>query len=211
MPGRCWCSGTRSARRPPPCGRRVRPSSATISMWSPGTCPATAEHRAGAGGLHHGRAGRRRAGSRRRVLTSGASRVAAYAGDSVGGAVGLQLLLDAPDRVLAAVLSAPARGSATPTAGAPGRAGSRLRHRGPGPVRRAVVRAGFLEREPERPRPCCTPLRAADDGGVRQVCGALAAFDVRDRLGEIAAPVLAVAGVEDRPPRRTCSTRSPTA
>ena len=70
----------------------------------------------------------------------------AYAGDSVGGAVGLQLLLDAPERVESAALLS---------------TGARIGD------------------------------EALWDGG------ALADFDVRDRLGEISAPVLAVAGARD--------------
>ena len=40
-------------------------------------------------------------------------------------------------------------------------------------------------------------LQDADDEGYVRVCEALAGFDVRDRLGEIGAPVLAVAGADD--------------
>jgi 3-oxoadipate enol-lactonase/4-carboxymuconolactone decarboxylase len=40
-------------------------------------------------------------------------------------------------------------------------------------------------------------LTGVDAEGYAQVCDALAAFDVRDRLGEVGARVLAVAGAED--------------
>jgi pimeloyl-ACP methyl ester carboxylesterase len=40
-------------------------------------------------------------------------------------------------------------------------------------------------------------LSDADDDGYAAVCGALATFDVRDRLPEITVPVLAVAGSHD--------------
>jgi 3-oxoadipate enol-lactonase/4-carboxymuconolactone decarboxylase len=123
-----------------------------------------------------------------------------YAGDSVGGEVGLQLLLDAPDRVLGAVLCC---------------TGARIGDAEVWRDRIAQVRAsgtaslvsgsaqrwfapGFLEREPERASALLHSLRDASDEGYVAVCGALAAYDVRDRLGEIAAPVVAVAGAHDR-------------
>ena len=56
---------------------------------------------------------------------------------------------------------------------------------------------GFPEREPGRASALLDALRYADDDGYVAVCGALADFDVRDRLGEITRPVLAVAGAAD--------------
>ncbi|MBZ5739464.1 bifunctional 3-oxoadipate enol-lactonase/4-carboxymuconolactone decarboxylase PcaDC [Nocardioides mangrovi] len=122
-----------------------------------------------------------------------------YAGDSVGGAVGLQLLLDAPDRVVAAALLCTGakigteeswterigsvRASGTPVMVA----GSAERWFGP----------GFLEREPERGGALLRALSDAVDEGYVQVCGALAAYDVRAMLGQVKAPVLAVGGSHD--------------
>ena len=57
---------------------------------------------------------------------------------------------------------------------------------------------GFVEREPERVSALMHALRDTSDEGYVAVCGALAAYDVRDRLGEIAAPVVAVAGGADQ-------------
>lgn len=122
-----------------------------------------------------------------------------YAGDSVGGAVGLQLLLDAPDRVASAVLLC---------------TGAQIGSEQVWTDRVAAVRAGgtaglveasagrwfgtgFVGREPDRAGALLHALAGAADEGYAAVCGALAAFDVRDRLGEIGAPVLAVAGAED--------------
>ena len=56
---------------------------------------------------------------------------------------------------------------------------------------------GFTEREPERASALLHSLRDADDEGYLAVVHALAAYDVRDRLGEISAPVVAVAGDHD--------------
>ncbi|HTW17389.1 MAG TPA: 4-carboxymuconolactone decarboxylase [Nocardioides sp.] len=123
----------------------------------------------------------------------------AYAGDSVGGAVGLQLLLDAPERVEGAVLlctgaqigdpaSWAARIEQVRASGTPALvAGSAERWFGP----------GFLEREPAAGSALLHTLQDAVDDGYALVCQALAGFDVRDRLGEVTAPVLAVAGAVD--------------
>jgi 3-oxoadipate enol-lactonase/4-carboxymuconolactone decarboxylase len=122
-----------------------------------------------------------------------------YAGDSVGGQVGLQLLLDAPDRVLGAVLCC---------------TGAKIGDETMWSERTAAVRAsgtaslvtatagrwfgpGFLEREPERASALLHALRDADDKGYLAVVHALATYDARDRLGEIEAPVVAVAGAHD--------------
>ena len=95
---------------------------------------------------------------------------------------------------------APARGSATPAmwAGRIGQvsvsgtsvmvSGSAERWFGP----------GFLEREQGTASALLHALQDADDQGYIQVCQALADFDVRERLGEIATPVLAVVGQRRR-------------
>ncbi len=122
-----------------------------------------------------------------------------YAGDSIGGAVGLQLLLDAPDRVLSATLLC---------------TGARIGTEDSWRERIALVTSGgtsslvdgaaerwfapgFLDREPERASALLGALSGADDAGYVAACGALAAFDVRGRLPEIETPVLAVAGAHD--------------
>jgi 3-oxoadipate enol-lactonase/4-carboxymuconolactone decarboxylase len=123
-----------------------------------------------------------------------------YAGDSVGGAVGLQLLLDAPGRVRDAVLlctgarlGEPAmwggRMAQVAMSGTPVMvAGSRERWFAP----------GFLDRRPEVASALLRALSETADEGYTAVCGALATYDVRDRLGEIGVPVLAVAGAADQ-------------
>jgi 3-oxoadipate enol-lactonase/4-carboxymuconolactone decarboxylase len=122
-----------------------------------------------------------------------------YAGDSVGGAVGLQLLLDRPGRVTAAALlctGAKIGDEAMWT----GRIGQVIVSGTPVMVAGSAERwfgPGFLERRPEVGSALLHALQEADDEGYSQVCGALAGFDVRDRLAEIGVPVLAVAGSHD--------------
>lgn len=124
-----------------------------------------------------------------------------YAGDSVGGAVGLQLLLDAPTRIASATLIstganfgdpapwheratiARTKGTAAMTEGAPDR----------------WFAPGFAAREANTVTALLNSLRATDAEGYALVCEALADFDVRERLGQITAPVLAIAGAEDVP------------
>lgn len=123
-----------------------------------------------------------------------------YAGDSVGGQVGLQLLLEAPDRVSGAVLCCTG-----PRIGTPESWAARIAQvRASGTASLVVACAdswfspGFLERCPEVGSALLHALRDASDDGYIAVCEALAAFDVRDRLPEIHAPVVAVAGADDQ-------------
>ncbi len=122
-----------------------------------------------------------------------------YAGDSVGGAVGLQLLLDHPARISDAVLICTGA-KIGDSAGWRERA-AKVRLSGtPVMVSTSAERwfaDGFLSRHPEVATRLLHALQDADREGYAQVCDALADFDVRERLGEIAVPVLAVAGAED--------------
>lgn len=122
-----------------------------------------------------------------------------YGGDSVGGAVGLQLMLDAPQRVLGAVLMCTAATFPTPQSWAE-RAATVRQSGTPALVEGSAKRwfgEGFIERHPERATPLLHALQNADAQGYAQVCGALAGFDVRERLGEIFVPVTTIAGVQD--------------
>jgi 3-oxoadipate enol-lactonase/4-carboxymuconolactone decarboxylase len=122
-----------------------------------------------------------------------------YAGDSIGGAVGLQLALDAPERVAAVAVVC---------------SGAQLGERGLWAQRAATVResgtaavvetsaqrwfpAGFVEQQPDVAVPLLEVLRPADGPSYALLCEALAAFDVRDRLREVAVPVLAISGALD--------------
>lgn len=122
-----------------------------------------------------------------------------YAGDSVGGAVGLQLLLDAPERVLSASLMC--TGARIGTRESWQERADGVRASGtPSLVSSAAQRwfaPGFVDREPGVASALFHALSDADDTGYAAVCGALAEFDVRDRLPDITTPVLAIAGEQD--------------
>lgn len=124
-----------------------------------------------------------------------------YAGVSVGGAVGLQLLLDEPDRLRGAALICTAarfgepgpwleRAQLVETAGTPTQVvGSTQRWFGP----------GFVEREPEVVLRLLGSLQTADRFGYGAVCRALATHDLRSRLSGTTVPVRTVAGEHDVP------------
>ena len=124
-----------------------------------------------------------------------------YAGDSVGGCVGLQLALDAPGRVASATVLC---------------AGARIGTPAGWHERAAVVRAdgtdamvpgaaqrwfgtGFAQRRPGISAALYDALRGTDAEGYALTCEALADFDVTGRLAGIVTPVLAIAGAEDAP------------
>ncbi|MET0454874.1 MAG: 4-carboxymuconolactone decarboxylase [Mycobacterium sp.] len=122
-----------------------------------------------------------------------------YAGDSVGGCVGLQLLLDAPGRVLTATVACTAAKISTEDAWR-SRAAT-VRTSGTSAVLAGSAERwfapGYLNREPETGSALLHALGDADPEGYAQVCDALADFDVSDRLQEITVPVLAIAGRDD--------------
>jgi 3-oxoadipate enol-lactonase/4-carboxymuconolactone decarboxylase len=122
-----------------------------------------------------------------------------YAGESIGGAVGLQLLLDAPQRVLSATLLCTGAAIGRPDDWV-ARAAT-VRASGTGAVVDQAVRrwfaAGFADRQPVVAAALFDALRAADAESYAQACEALADFDVTERLAETTTPVLAIAGAED--------------
>lgn len=124
-----------------------------------------------------------------------------YAGDSVGGAVGLHLLLAAPERIDAAVLLC--TGATIGEAEAWHERAATVRASGtPAVLQGSAARwfaPGFLERDAETGAALLHALQDTDREGYAQVCEALAHHDVRDRLAHIGTPVLAVAGREDLP------------
>ena len=122
-----------------------------------------------------------------------------YAGDSLGGAVGLQLMLDAPKRVAWAVLCCTG-----PRIGDPEGWRDRAAAVRSGGIAALLDSApqrwwapGFPDRNPQTAGALLDNLAACDDESYAAACEALAQFDVRNRLPEIAAPLLAVAGIHD--------------
>ncbi len=122
-----------------------------------------------------------------------------YAGVSVAGAVGLQLLLGHPERVVSAALICTAA-----RIGDPDDWQSRaqvVRTAGTGEVVASAIRRwfapGFFERDPASARTLLDTLRRVDDDGYARTCEALADFDARHRLSEIDTPIVAVAGAND--------------
>lgn len=130
-----------------------------------------------------------------------------YAGVSVGGAVGLQLVLDAPHRVSAATLLCTGAVIGTPE---DWRARAVVvRRNGVEAVRESSQRrwfaTGFVRRRPYVAAVLADALAGTDAQSYAHLCDALADFDVSDRLGEITVPVCAVAGSDDiaTPPATT--------
>ena len=122
-----------------------------------------------------------------------------YAGVSVAGAVGLQLLLGHPERIVSAALICTAA-----RIGDPDDWQSRaqvVRSAGTGEVVALAIRRwfapGFFERDPASAQALLDTLRRVDDDGYARTCEALAEFDARHRLGEIDTPIVAVAGAND--------------
>jgi 3-oxoadipate enol-lactonase / 4-carboxymuconolactone decarboxylase len=120
-----------------------------------------------------------------------------YAGDSIGGGVGLELLLGRQVAGAALICT-----------------GARIGTADSWTERAALVRAsgtraavdvsaqgwfgpGFAEREPAVAAALLDHLAGADDASYAWACEALAAFDVTARLAEIRSPVLAIAGAYD--------------
>ena len=124
-----------------------------------------------------------------------------YAGDSVGGAVGLQVLLDAPGRVSTATLMCTGAVIGTPD-GWHERAAT-VRADGIAPMVATSPQrwfaAGFVERRPGVTAALLDGLSHTDPESYASACEALADFDVAPRLRGITAPVLAIAGRDDVP------------
>jgi 3-oxoadipate enol-lactonase / 4-carboxymuconolactone decarboxylase len=122
-----------------------------------------------------------------------------YAGVSLGGAVGLQLLLDHPDRFHAAVLICTGARISVPEQW--NERAETVRKSGTPVLIEASARRwfapGFLDGSPDVGAALLNSLHDADAGSYAFACEALAAFDVRHRLSEIRTPVLAVAGAHD--------------
>lgn len=124
-----------------------------------------------------------------------------YAGDSVGGCVGLQLLLDAPNRVATATLLC--TGALIGTSEGWRERAAAVRTGGTASVLGGAAARwfgdGFPARQQDTAAALLGALRDTDPECYAQTCEALAEFDVTGRLSDIAVPVLAIAGAEDVP------------
>ncbi|MFF0534406.1 bifunctional 3-oxoadipate enol-lactonase/4-carboxymuconolactone decarboxylase PcaDC [Streptomyces coelicoflavus] len=117
----------------------------------------------------------------------------AYAGVSLGGAVGLHLAVHRPERVssLAVVCSSAHFNGAKPWQ----ERATRVREEG---LARLAESADARWFTPGFTVPrLVRDHRDADPEAYAACCDALAAFDLRDRVGEISAPTLLIAGRED--------------
>jgi 3-oxoadipate enol-lactonase len=123
----------------------------------------------------------------------------AYAGVSLGGAIGLQLAVDLSDRVdRLIVLAAAAQFPDPPSWKA---RADRVREEGteflvPSRIG-AWVTPAFAESHPEETARLLAMLRATPREGYASCCETLTDFDVRDRLAEITAATLVLAGADD--------------
>ena len=124
-----------------------------------------------------------------------------YAGDSVGGCVGLQVALDAPDRVATATLLC--TGAVIGTADGWCDRAAAVRADGMAAMVAAAPERWFAPGFPERHPGVCAALLDSmshtDPQSYAHICEALADFDVVAQLPDIVTPVLAVAGSDDLP------------
>lgn len=124
-----------------------------------------------------------------------------YAGDSVGGCVGLQLALDMPERVTSATLLC--TGSVIGSEKGWRERATTVRADGIAPMIAAAAERwfadGFTARQPGVSAALLDSLSHTDPASYAQICEVLATFDVTQRLSEIVTPVLAVAGRDDVP------------
>jgi 3-oxoadipate enol-lactonase len=122
-----------------------------------------------------------------------------YVGVSIGGAIGQQLAVAHPERLLSLTVCASAARFADPESW-PQRAATVRAH---GTEAMLASRPGtwftqrFLDTHPREAERLLDMLRATTAEGYAGCCEAIATFDLRDRLHTITVPTLAIAGGED--------------
>ncbi|WP_158625911.1 3-oxoadipate enol-lactonase [Arsenicitalea aurantiaca] len=129
-----------------------------------------------------------------------------YCGLSLGGLVGMWLALNAPERLAGLVLANTAA-SFPPASMWEDRAAAARRDGVSSLVAPTLERwltPAFREANPERSEDIARMIGATPGAGYAACCGVLASADVSGRLGEIALPVLVIAGDTDpsTPPAR---------
>ncbi|MGW4643618.1 bifunctional 3-oxoadipate enol-lactonase/4-carboxymuconolactone decarboxylase PcaDC [Sphaerisporangium sp. NPDC004334] len=127
----------------------------------------------------------------------------AYAGVSLGGAVGAWLAVHHPERVTSLALVCSSARFGEPESWR--ERGALVRAEGTGPVADVAAARWFTPAFARAPvaRALTEDLRAADPEGYAACCDALAAYDLRADLPRVTAPTLVVAGRDDpaTPPR----------
>lgn len=122
-----------------------------------------------------------------------------YAGVSLGGAVGLELMLRHGDRIPAAAILC--SGAVIGTADGWHERAAQVRAQSTSSLIIASAQRWFapgsIERDPDLTGRLLHALQDADDESYARCCEALADYDVRDRLDEIQTPVLAIWGDHD--------------
>lgn len=123
-----------------------------------------------------------------------------YAGVSLGGATGLELLLRHPHRVRAAAIVASGAQLGDPDAWH--ERAAQVRSQSTSSLIIASAQRWFADgsvaRHPELTGRLLHALQGADDESYARCCEALAEYDVRERLGGIEAPTLALWGEHDK-------------
>jgi 3-oxoadipate enol-lactonase/4-carboxymuconolactone decarboxylase len=135
----------------------------------------------------------------------------AYAGISLGGAVGAHLAVHHPERITALALLCSSARFGTPEAWH--ERADLVRGSGTEPLARTAPSRWFTPAFARSPAAdeLVADQRAADPAAYAACCDALAAFDLRAELPRITAPTLVVAGREDTATPPSTPTRSPTA
>jgi 3-oxoadipate enol-lactonase len=119
---------------------------------------------------------------------------ASFCGISIGGAVGMWLAATAPERIERLVLACTSARFGAPEAWQ--ERAALVRAEGTAPLVDVTMGRWFTSRFHDR-EPFRRMLLAARRDDYAAGCEALAAWDFRERLGEIRAPTLVIAGEED--------------
>jgi 3-oxoadipate enol-lactonase len=122
-----------------------------------------------------------------------------YVGLSLGGAIGQQLALDVPDRLLSLTLACTAARFGDPSTWLDRAAG--VRSDGMAPLRETTGERWFTDEvrlhRPDRVESILDELVATDPASYATLCEALSGFSTLDRLGEIGTPTRVIAADAD--------------
>ena len=124
---------------------------------------------------------------------------AAFCGISLGGMVGMWLAAESPERVAALGLVCTSA-YLPPASGWLARA-EQVRRHGVASISAASIgrwfTPAFASREPSVIAACTADLERTDVAGYAGCCAAIAAMDLRPRLGSITAPTVVISGADD--------------